>query len=138
MFASGLSEIVLIVSDVRRAHDFYRDIVGLALASDVDDDWAWFWTGAVDRSARLALHRGTLLFEEHSPLPPGQRFGPLHYAFQVDREKLPAAVKNVRDRGITVYGPVRQGWMQADSFYFYDLDGNLLEWWSPDPGRSVF
>jgi catechol-2,3-dioxygenase len=34
--------------------------------------------------------------------------------------------------GVTVYGPVRLGWMAADSLYVYDPDGNLVELWSPD------
>ena len=29
-------------------------------------------------------------------------------------------------------GPVEFDWLQARSYYFYDLDGNLLEFWSPD------
>ena len=31
-----------------------------------------------------------------------------------------------------VYGPVELDWMQARSFHFYDLDANLLEFWSPE------
>jgi len=30
-------------------------------------------------------------------------------------------------------GPMRLEWMKADAYYFYDPDGNLLEWWTPDP-----
>jgi catechol 2,3-dioxygenase-like lactoylglutathione lyase family enzyme len=30
-----------------------------------------------------------------------------------------------------VYGPVELEWMNAESYYFYDPDGNLLEFWSP-------
>jgi catechol 2,3-dioxygenase-like lactoylglutathione lyase family enzyme len=32
-----------------------------------------------------------------------------------------------------VYGPTEFEWMKARSYYFYDPDGNLLEFWSPDP-----
>lgn len=24
-------------------------------------------------------------------------------------------------------------WMKASAYYFYDPDGNMLEFWSPDP-----
>lgn len=34
-----------------------------------------------------------------------------------------------------VFGPVYFDWMEALSYYFYDPDGNLLEFWSPDPGN---
>jgi len=131
MFTQGLSEIVLIVKDVQSAARFYRSVVGLIPESEADDQWAWFWAGAPGQAQRVALHRGTLLFEEHSPLPAGQRFGNVHYAFHVPHDQLEAAVIHVRTAGTEVYGPVHFEAMAADSYYFYDLDGNLLEFWSP-------
>jgi catechol 2,3-dioxygenase-like lactoylglutathione lyase family enzyme len=132
----GLSELVLVVRDVQAAARFYREVVGLIPARTADlsgDAWAWFWAGRPEASARLALRRGPLLFEEHSPHPPGRRWGPVHFAFEVARAELPAAVQRVRAAGIEVYGPQRLEWMKADSWYFFDPDGNELEWWSPDP-----
>lgn len=132
MFTIGLAEIVLIVEDVPRAARFYREVVGLTPATEADDEWAWFWTGESHGSPRIALHRGPLLFEEHSPHPPGQRWGRVHYAFTVPRQKLAAALEHLRTHGIEVYGPQRFEWMKATAYYFYDPDGNLLEFWSPD------
>ncbi len=132
MFTIGLAEIVLIVEDVSRAARFYREVVGLTPATEADDEWAWFWTGESYGSPRIALHRGPLLFEEHSPHPPGQRWGRVHYAFTVPREKLAAALEHLRTHCIEVYGPRRFEWMKATAYYFYDPDGNLLEFWSPD------
>jgi catechol 2,3-dioxygenase-like lactoylglutathione lyase family enzyme len=131
MFTRGLSEIVLIVKDVPAAARFYRDVVGLISESEADDQWAWFWAGVPGEAQRVALHRGTLLFEDHSPLPADERFGQVHYAFHVLHDQLEAAVTHVRAAGIDVYGPVHFEQMSADSYYFYDLDGNLLEFWSP-------
>jgi hypothetical protein len=28
---------------------------------------------------------------------------------------------------------MRRNWMNASSYHFYDPDGNLLEFWSPEP-----
>ena len=131
-FSRGFAEIVLVVADVEQSARFYRDVVGLAAEKEESSDWAWFWSGEPGTSQRLALHRGPLLFEEHSPLPPGKRFGPVHFAFAVSRDDLDKAADRVRAAGIDVYGPVRLEWMQAESYYFYDPDGNLLEWWSKD------
>jgi catechol 2,3-dioxygenase-like lactoylglutathione lyase family enzyme len=128
----GFAEIVLIVDDVRRAARFYEDVVGLDVREPADDDWAWFWAGERDGTQSLALHRGTLLFEEHSPLPRGERFGRIHYAFHVDRTDLGAALERVRAAGVDLYGPVDFDWMDARSYYFYDPDANLLEYWSPN------
>ena len=131
-FSTGLSEIVLIVSDVPRAARVYREVVGLQPETEPEDDWAWFWAGEPGQSQRVALHNGALLFEEHSPLPEGERWGQVHYAFCVPRDRLTSAVDHLHREGVEVYGPVRFEWMGADSYYFYDPDGNLLEFWSPD------
>ena len=51
----------------------------------------------------------------------------------VPRERLDAAVDHLREENVEVYGPTHFQWMRAASYYFYDPDGNLLEFWSPDP-----
>ena len=131
MSSRGLAELVLIVEDVPRAADFYEQVVGLQPEHRTGEEWAWFWAGKPGEAQRLALHKGSLLFEEHSPFPEGHRFGTVHFAFDVARGDLDAAVERVRSAGVEVYGPVEFDWMDAQSYYFYDLDGNLLEFWSP-------
>ena len=137
MFSEGLAEIVLVVGDVERSARFYGEVVGLTPETPAGDGWAWFWAGEPGRTQRLALHRGPLLFEEHSPLPEGRRWGRVHYAFVVPYEKLEAAVEHVRANGVEVYGPTYFDWMGATSYYFYDPDGNLLEFWSPEPTNTT-
>jgi catechol 2,3-dioxygenase-like lactoylglutathione lyase family enzyme len=129
----GLSEIVLIVEDVPASTRFYEQVVGLKLEHEPSDEWAWFWAGEEGKRQRLALHRGTLLFEGQSPHPDGERWGHVHFAFEVPLGELDAAVARVRDAGVEVFGPVELEWMNACAYYFYDPDGNLLEWWSPEP-----
>jgi catechol 2,3-dioxygenase-like lactoylglutathione lyase family enzyme len=129
----GFAELVLIVEDVPKASRFYQDVVGLELEHETGDEWAWFWAGKVGDPQRIALHRGTLLFEEHSPFPEGHRFGTVHFAFDVAPEDLDASVERVRAAGVEVYGPVDfDDPFNARSYYFYDPDGNLLEFWSPN------
>ncbi len=136
MYSSGIAEIVLVVEDVRASAQFYRDVVGLTPQTEPDEEWAWLWVGEPGEQQRLALHKGKLLFEDHSPLPEGERWGRVHYALKVPRERLEAAVEHVREQGIEVYGPAHFEWMGAESYYFYDPDGNLLELWSPEDGGS--
>lgn len=132
MFSVGLAEIVLIVNDVKASARFYRDVVGLTPESEPDDAWAWLWAGSIGEAQRIALHKGSLLFEGQSPLPTGERWGQVHYAFNVPRAQLEEAVQHVSKQGVEVYGPVYFDWMKAAAYYFYDPDGNLLEFWSPD------
>jgi len=136
VFNTELAEIALIVEDVKRSARFYREVVGLRPENEPDDDWAWFWAGEPGHAQRVALHNGPLLFEEKSPFPEGERWGKVHYAFSIPRGKLEEAADHVRNKGQAVYGPVRFDWMEAHSSYFYDPDGNLLEFWSPDSDSS--
>src|SRR5437764_7606575 len=107
MFSQGLSEIVLIVKDVRTSAYFYREVVGLTPETEANDEWAWFWAGEVGQAQRVALHRGRLLFEEYSPYPEGERWGRIHFALNVPRERLEAAITHLRLQGVEVYGPVQ-------------------------------
>jgi catechol-2,3-dioxygenase len=129
---TGFAELVLVVDDVPGVAAFYRDVVGLSVMTEADDSWAWFWTGEPDASARLALHRGSLLFEEHSPHPAGYRWGQVHFALDIPREHLDAALEQARAAGVELYGPQRFEWMGATSWFLYDPAGNLVEFWSPD------
>lgn len=123
------------VNDVQAAASFYQDVVGLLPESHGDGAWAWFQVGEAGGS-RLALHRGELLFEEHSPRPAGDRWGAVHFGLHVDRDDLAKQVDRVRDHGVEIFGPVHLSWMAADSYYFFDPDGNLVEFWSPDPPEA--
>jgi catechol 2,3-dioxygenase-like lactoylglutathione lyase family enzyme len=131
MNVKGFSEIVLIVKDIPKSKKFYEDVVDLTVES-YDKDWVWFYVGDKNGNQRLAIHKGKLLFEEKSPLPEGKRWGQVHYAFEVGRNDLEKAVTRVKDTGVEVYGPQQFKWMSAISYYFYDPDGNLIEYWSPD------
>jgi len=131
MNVKGFSEIVLIVKGIPKSKKFYEDVVDLTVESS-DKDWVWFYVGDRNRNQRLAIHKGKLLFEEKSPFPEVKRWGQIHFAFEVDRNNLEQAIEKVRHTGAEIYGPVDFKWMKAKSYYFYDPDGNLIEYWSPD------
>lgn len=130
----GLCEIVLVVEDVARSAAFYRDAIRLIPQTEPNEAWAWFWAGEPGVASRLALHKGKLLFEEHSPrkdLPMGARFGgATHFALRVDIGRLGECAAHLRGMGVEVHGPVELEWMNAKSIYCYDPDGNLVELWA--------
>src|SRR6185295_475044 len=82
MMSAGFHEIVLVVKDVQKSVRFYRDVVGLILRGEPTADWASFATISLEHPQWLGLRSGDLLFEEHSPRPKGQRFGPVHFALE--------------------------------------------------------
>ena len=130
MHIKSFSELVLIVKDVKQSKKFYEEVVGLTVEKS-DTDWVWFFVGEPAQKQRLAIHKGKLLFEENSPLPESKRWGQVHFAFEVEKENLDDALQEVKNKGIEIYGPVKFQWMKAESYYFYDPDGNLVEYWSP-------
>jgi len=131
MYIKSFSELVLIVKDINKAKIFYEKVVGLTVEK-YDNDWVWFFVGEPDQRQRLALHKGKLLFEDKSPLPEGKRWGQVHFAVEVNKDNLENALEKVKKAGVEIYGPVEFDWMKAKSYYFYDLDGNLVEFWAPE------
>lgn len=117
----GLSELILKVSDVTRAVDFYRDVVGLTLEIAPSKDWAWFWTGAPGSLPRLGLSGKPLSFGA------AHTGGPAHFAIAVPREAIPAEKARLESLGVEVEGPVTFEFWRADSIYFSDPDANRVE-----------
>jgi catechol 2,3-dioxygenase-like lactoylglutathione lyase family enzyme len=129
----GIHEIVLVVRNVRVAAAFYEDVVGLIARGPATDEWAFFATISIEHPQWIGLTCGPLLFEEHSPLPEGSRFGPVHFALRARDEDASAFLENAGRHGVKVYGPQRwEGRMKGLSYYFYDPDANLIEFWYPD------
>lgn len=126
-------ELVLTVRDAQAATAFYRDAVGLEPIGDFGPGWGSFWVGDKAENRWLGLREGSLMFEEHSPLPEGRRFGPVHYAFKLPEAQKEAALERLRAHGVEVLGPEHwgPGRFEGTSYYFYDLDANLLEFWFP-------
>jgi len=138
MLSAGIHEIVLVVKDIAKAAQFYRDVIGLTLRAEPTDQWASFATISLENPQWLGLRKGDLLYEEYSPRPPGQRFGPVHFALKALGSSPEAFLQNARSHGVKVYGP--HEWddrMKGKSYYCYDPDDNLVEYWFPSPKSSV-
>lgn len=132
-----LFELVLVVKDVGVARRFYLDAVGLEpISAPAGDDWASFHAGAPGSNAWIGLRKGTLLFEEFSPLPKGRRFGPVHFALRVPAEAKAESLARLDRHGVKVLGPEIWGGgrFRGESYYFYDPDNNLVEYWIPANG----
>ena len=127
-----MHEIILVVKDVRVAARFYETVVGLQLRGEASDEWAAFATISLEHPQWLGITRGPLLFEEYSPLPTGERFGPVHFALRAKDATPDAFLANAKENGVEVYGPQQwDGRMKGVSHYFYDPDNNLVEYWWP-------
>ncbi len=120
---SGISELVLEVSDLDAARRFYRDLLGFeeTLYGEGRDDRLWYLIGS---SARLGL------WTPQVGLAGGRGGAHVHFAFQLPREALDPLLERLRAAGVEVEGPVQLGADRA--IYITDPDGNVVEFWTQD------
>jgi catechol 2,3-dioxygenase-like lactoylglutathione lyase family enzyme len=123
-------ETALYVDDLDRAVRFYRDVLELKPLYE-DSRLTAFSVG--DRNVLLLFPRGGSLETVHMPggtIPPHDGAGPLHVAFAIGKDELPAWEERLGANNIAIEG--RTTWKRGgESIYFRDPDGHLLELATP-------
>jgi catechol 2,3-dioxygenase-like lactoylglutathione lyase family enzyme len=120
---SGISELVLEVSDLERARAFYRDVLGFeeTLYGEGRDDRYWYLVGD---SARLGL------WTPQTGLAGGRGGAHVHFAFRVEDSAIEVLLERISNAGAKLEGPVQLG--PGRAIYVTDPDGNVVEFWSQD------
>jgi predicted enzyme related to lactoylglutathione lyase len=120
---SGISELVLEVSDLEAARHFYRDVLGLeeTLYGEGAEGRYWYLVG---ETARLGL------WTEQVGLAGGRGGAHVHYAFHVDDEEIDTLKAKIEAAGAEVEGPIQLG--PGRAIYITDPEGNVVEFWSQD------
>lgn len=127
---TSVLETSLYVDDLDRASRFYEEIFGLTRIQG-DDRLRAYSVG--DRSVLLLFKRGAS--NRVTELPEGKLgahdgSGPLHVAFSISAEDLPAWEKLLVARGIAIETRVR--WPRGGtSIYFRDPDNHSVELATP-------
>lgn len=119
--ALGICEIILVVKDVDAVFAFYRDVVGLAVDNDKNDRFKWLWAGTPGRAQRIGITAGPLSFGA------AHCGGPQHFAFGVERARIPELKSRLEGHGLEVEGPVEFRFWNSESIYFSDPAGNRVE-----------
>ena len=121
----GLYETHLTVASLEVSIPFYREIVGLELATTFEARMAFFW---------IAGKQGGMLgLWQSGRSPMGLR---LHIALQTSLAGILGAAAHLKSHGVQPLGfsgepidePVVIGWMPAVSQYFADPDGHSIEY----------
>jgi catechol-2,3-dioxygenase len=120
---TGISELVLEVSDLEAARRFYRDELGFeeTLYGEGAEGRYWYLVG---ETARLGL------WTEQVGLAGGRGGAHVHFAFNLADEKIDGLLERLGERGLEVEGPVQLG--PGRAIYVTDPDGNVVEFWSQD------
>jgi len=120
---SGISELVLEVSDLDAARHFYRDVLGFeeTLYGEGTEGRYWYLVG---ETARLGL------WTEQMGLAGGRGGAHVHYAFNVPDEEIDPLRQRIESASAVVEGPIQLG--PGRAIYVTDPDGNVVEFWSQD------
>jgi catechol 2,3-dioxygenase-like lactoylglutathione lyase family enzyme len=122
---TGVSELVLEVSDLERAERFYADELGLPVVERWPHrDAVWVLAGAT----RIGLWKPQVGLE-------GSRGGShVHFALQLPDEHFDALVEALRGKGLEVpvheFGGLGEVEGPSRSAYVTDPDGHLVEFWT--------
>ena len=120
---TGISELVLEVSDLDAARRFYRDVLGFeeTLYGEGAEGRYWYLVG---ETARLGI------WTEQVGLAGGRGGAHVHYAFNVRDEAIDDLKNRIEAAGAEVEGPIQLG--PGRAIYVTDPDGNVVEFWSQD------
>jgi catechol 2,3-dioxygenase-like lactoylglutathione lyase family enzyme len=120
---TGISELVLEVTDLEAARRFYRDVLGFeeTLYGEGREGRCWYLIGD---TARLGL------WTEQVGLAGGRGGAHVHYAFHVPEEEVDRIQARIEAAGGEVEGPIQLG--PGRAIYVTDPDGNVVEFWSQD------
>jgi catechol 2,3-dioxygenase-like lactoylglutathione lyase family enzyme len=120
---SGISELVLEVSDLEASRRFYRDLLGFeeTLYGEGAEGRYWYLIGD---SARLGI------WTEQVGLAGGRGGAHVHFAFHLPDAEVDALLERLSQAGAGVEGPVQLG--PGRAIYVTDPDGNVVEFWSQD------
>ena len=111
---TGLYEVAIKVRDLSTAEAFYREVLGLQFGlRDESRNWLFL---------RVGGSAGMVVLQEDRGKWPHQ-----HFAFAVKDSELERAAASLKEKGISVEGPVLHDWMPGRSVYFADPDGHDLE-----------
>jgi catechol 2,3-dioxygenase-like lactoylglutathione lyase family enzyme len=119
---SGISELVLEVSDLEAARRFYRDLLGFeeTLYGEGREGRYWYLVG---ETARLGL------WTPQIGLAGGQGGAHVHFAFHLADVEIDALFERLSGQ-IEVEGPIQLG--PGRAIYATDPDNNVVEFWSQD------
>lgn len=123
-------ETVLYVGDIERAAAFYQQVLKLPAMVANERFRAY---NIAEQSVLLLFVAGDSLNGAYYPegyIPPHDGSGPQHLGLAVSKAQLPMWELQLAEHGVEIEGRMR--WEQgAESIYFRDPDGHLLELVTP-------
>jgi glyoxylase I family protein len=132
---TGIYHIGIPVNDVERAVKFYTEVLGMKICEAQP--------GRHGRSSEPAdLRSGEMdgrALQRPAPLEKDalKEDGATHHAFTVSPEDFDLAAQKMKDWGVKTHSIPTVDRPTGRGFYFFDLDGNLLQLYAPPKKQSA-
>ena len=133
---TGIAEIALRVHDLDLMRRFYEQVIGLeVLGEDEPSDGTAIFFAVGAGSSHLALFPEKLTgwyTRDKSPQIDPHLTTLSHFAFTIALEDFESEKKRIEQLGIEVVHSNASSWLHCRMFYFFDPEGNLIEFNSHD------
>ena len=133
---TGIAEISLRVNDLDRMRRFYEQVIGLEILRENQESSGkaiFYAVGAGDEN--LALFEEKLVgwfTRDKSPQIDPKLTTLSHIAFSIALDDFESEKKRLESLGIEIVDSGTSSWMHCRMFYFFDPEGNLIEFKSHD------
>ena len=122
-----IGHVHLKVSDIKRAEDFYSDVLGFELQTRYGSEASFLSAGGYHHHIGLNVWQS-----KGAPPPPTRSTGLFHFAILYPtRKELAKALKRVLENGVRLDGASDHG--VSEALYLHDPDGTGIElYWDRD------
>jgi len=133
---TGIAEISLRVHDLDLMRRFYEQVIGLQVLRENQESSGkaiFYAVGAGDEN--LALFEEKLIgwfTRDKSPQIDPKLTTLSHIAFSIALDDFESEKKRIEQLGIEIIDSGTSSWMHSRMFYFFDPEGNLIEFKSHD------
>ena len=133
---TGIAEIALRVHDLDLMRRFYEQVIGLEVLRDnehSDGTAIFFAVGAGNHHLALFPEKLTGWYtRDKSPQIDPKLTTLSHFALSIALDDFESEMKRIEQLGIEIVESRTSSWLHCRMFYFFDPEGNLIEFNSYD------
>ena len=135
---TGITEVSLRVHDLGLMRSFYEQVIGLQVLREIKNadgavEVVFYFVGP--ENDNLALFDEKLIdwfTRDKSPRIDPKLTTLSHIAFSLALDDFESEMQRLEQLGIEIVASSTSSWMHSRMFYFYDPEGNLIEFKSHD------
>jgi catechol-2,3-dioxygenase len=133
---TGITEIALRVHDLDLMKRFYEQVIGLeVLGEDEHSDGTALFFAVGAGNSHLALFEEKFIdwfTRDKSPQIDPKLTTLSHFALSIALDDFESEMKRIEQLGIEIVESRTSSWLHCRMFYFFDPEGNLIEFNSHD------